>query len=75
MKLLAVLLAVLFCFTCWAVLSFVMAVPFMLIWNYAITHAFHAPELGYWHAYWLLIFGSLFVIRPNTELNRDVRKT
>jgi hypothetical protein len=44
-----------------ALLSFLVALPFQMLWNYAITHAFGARELGFWHAWCLMVFVAFYV--------------
>jgi hypothetical protein len=45
-----------------AVLSLLMAWPFMWLWNYAVVSALTvAKPIGYWVAFWLLMFVSLFI--------------
>jgi hypothetical protein len=43
-------------------LSLFLALPFMWIWNYAVVAAISGTnEIGYWVAFWLMLFISLFV--------------
>lgn len=41
-----------------AAVAAVVAFPFMWGWNYAITHVFGAPEIGWGHSFVLLFFLS-----------------
>lgn len=44
-----------------AIAPFVLAWPFRLIWNYAIVQALSiANPIGYWPAFWLVVFLMLF---------------
>lgn len=58
MKILGIILAVVIV----AILaSFLIAWPFMLIWNYAVVSALTiAKPINYWVAFWLMLFISLF---------------
>lgn len=39
------------------------ALPFMWIWNYAVVAAVTvAKPIGYWTAFWLIVFLSVFVV-------------
>ncbi len=71
MQILAIIMVVVLALALWAGASLLIAFPFMALWNFAIVHAFHAPELGYWHAWALLVFSSLFIIRPATKVSKD----
>lgn len=44
----------------------VVAFPFMWGWNYAITHVFGAPDIGWGHAFVLLFF--LMTIKPSMSV-------
>ena len=55
------------------VFGLLLAWPFMWIWNYAVVAAVSVTKpIGYWIAFWLMMFISLFVAGGNN--NRDYWK-
>lgn len=49
-----------------------MAWPFMWIWNYAVVSAVTVTKpIGYWVAFWLMLFVSLFVAGSKSSVSRS----
>lgn len=56
-------------------LRLAIAWPFMWIWNYSVVAAVEAKPIGYWQAFWLIMFISAFVfsLRLGGNTARDGR--
>lgn len=55
-----------------AVFSLVLAWPFMWMWNYAVVSALTiAKPIGYWVAFWLMLFIGVFCLNSNTKTKAD----
>ncbi len=53
-------------------ICFVIALPFMLLWNFAVVSAISvAKPISYWVAFWLMLFFSLFVVGTNSGSKSD----
>jgi len=51
-----------------------MAWPFMWIWNYAVVSAVTVTApIGYWTAFWLMVFVIVWLAGSNSRRNRDWR--
>lgn len=55
-----------------AVLAFIMAWPFMWLWNYAVVSALTvAKPITYWPAFWLMLFTGMFISGNRVSASKD----
>ena len=52
-------------------LSFVLAIPVMFLWNFAMPDIFGLPRIDYWHALAITLLTGILLGPRNAQFNKN----